>query len=59
MPNFIPICPAACISIENKQTHKQTNIAIYILDCIDKKMKKQKMAVFAPFLEHDEDLKTA
>ena len=32
MPNFVPIRPAVWISIENRHTHRQTDIALYVLD---------------------------
>ena len=32
MPNFIPIRPAVWISIQNKQTHRHTDIALYVLE---------------------------
>ena len=34
MPNFVPIRPAVWISIENRQTDRQTDIALYVLDKI-------------------------
>ena len=35
MPNFIPIRPAVWISIENRHTHKHTDIALYVLDNLE------------------------
>ena len=34
MPNFVLIGPAVWISIENTQTNKHTDIALYVLDSL-------------------------